>query len=117
MKGTTMSTISTTGSTTGSTQQHSFPTSLALAAASAVVVVGGLTAWGISAAQDDATTAPAQTHTQPYTQHQMCPDNRCLPHEQKAPSGGSHNSRSIEETLKGGGQSAPRGGHTTLGLP
>jgi hypothetical protein len=112
-----MSTISTTGSTTGSTQQHSFPTSLALAAASAVVVVGGLTAWGISAAQDDAATAPAQTDAKTYTQHQMCPDARCMPQEQKA-RGGAHNSRSIEESLPNGsgGQPSVGGGRTQIGL-
>jgi hypothetical protein len=101
-------------STATATQNH-FPHSIALAAAASVVVVGGLAAWGISESQENVTTAPGQT-AQVYTQHQMCPDNRCLPHEQQPPRGGAHNSRSLEESLKGTGKSPAGGGQTQIGL-
>lgn len=82
--------------TATTTQHHSFPTSLALAAASAaVVLVGGLTAYGISAAQDD--TTPAQSKV--TTQNSHCSDSRCLP---PAHRGGGHHSNRVEPPLKGG---------------
>lgn len=101
---------------TATATQH-FPHSIALAVAASVVAIGGLATWGVVEAQDNATTAPAQT-AKVYSQHQMCPDNRCLPHDQKAPRGGSHNSRSIEESLKGGSteQSPAGGGRPQIGL-
>jgi hypothetical protein len=101
-------------STATATQNH-FPHSIALAAAASVVVVGGLAAWGISEAQDNTTTAPGQT-AQVYTQHQMCPDNRCLPQKQEPPRGGGHNSRSLEESLPGAVTTPAAGGQTKIGL-
>jgi hypothetical protein len=93
-------------STATTTHQHSFPTALILGAVSAVVVVGGVTAYAVSEAQDS--TAPTHsTVSTPTTQNQQCPDNRCLPPSQRLGSGtqfGSH-----EPPLKGG--------HTTIGLP
>ncbi len=93
-------------STATTSQHHSFPTSLALAAASAaVVLVGGLTAYGISAAQDSTTPAQSTVSTS-TTQNRMCPDSRCLPPAQR---GGGQNSRSGEQNLKGG--------HTVPSIP
>lgn len=110
-------------STATTTHQHTFPTSLILGAASAVVLVGGLTAYGISASQDS--TAP--THSQVSTSttpHQQCPDVRCMPRSTSPSQRHGYGSQygSHEPTLKGGqptlnsGPPALKGGHTTIGL-
>jgi hypothetical protein len=73
-------------STTTATQHH-FPHALAFAAASAVVVVGGLTAIGVAAYQDNTTASHSPTSTATY--NQQCPDPRCMPHaQQQQPSQG-----------------------------
>jgi hypothetical protein len=93
-------------STATTAHQRSFPTSLMLGAASAVVVVGGLTAYGISASQDS--TAPTHSKESTSTAHnQQCPDVRCLPSSQVHGYG----------TLFGSHEPALKGGHTTIGLP
>jgi len=104
-------------STATTTQQHSFPTSLILGAASAIVVVGGLTAYGISASQDS--TAPTDSKVSTSTTHnQQCPDVRCMPGS-TSPSQRNHGYGtqfgSHEPTLKGG-LSVLKGGHTEIGL-
>lgn len=79
--------------------QHHFPHSIALAAASAVVVAGGLTAIGVAAFQNDDAVAPTHSKVSTTTHNQQCPDDRCLPPPQR---GGSHTSRSVEQPLEGG---------------
>jgi hypothetical protein len=70
-------------STTTATQHH-FPHALAFAAASAVVVVGGLTAIGVAAYQDNTASHPSTSTT--TTQNQQCPDPRCMPQSQQTQS-------------------------------
>jgi len=104
-------------STATTTNQHSFPTSLVLGAASVAVVVGGLTAYGISAAQDS--TAPTHSNVSTSTTHnQQCPDVRCMPGS-TAPSqqhGYGTQFGSHEPAIKGG-QPTLKGGHTAIGMP
>jgi hypothetical protein len=93
--------------TTATTSRHRpFPTSFALAAASAAVVVGGLTAFGISEARDG--TAPTQSTVNTSTTHvRTCHDTRCL----------SRSHRHGYGTRFGSHEPALKGGHTAAGLP
>jgi hypothetical protein len=101
--------------TTSSNQHHPFPMALTLAAASAAVLVSGLAGWGISEAQDDAAPTHSQTSTTTTPQHQMCPDERCMPQSPSQQYGYGTQFGSHEPTLNGG---APlKGGHTMMGLP
>jgi hypothetical protein len=117
--------------TATTTPQRSFPTSIALAITSAVVVVGGLTAYGISAAQDSS-TAPTHSNGTSTIKNQQCPDVRCLPPAQR-PGGdrqygsgtqfGSHEppvtgGQQLGSGSQFGSHEPPlKGGHSTNGLP
>jgi len=102
---------------TATASNHHFPHPIALAAAATVVVVGGAAALGIAAAQDNAPTAPSHSsQVKFYPPHQQCPSNLCMPHRAR---GGSHNSRSIEESLPSAPAQVPPlvGGRIEFGQP
>jgi hypothetical protein len=102
---------------TATATHHRFPHPIALAAAATAVIVGGAAAIGVAVTQNDATTAPSQSHAQTYPQHQQCPDPRCSPHQAR---GGFHNSRSVEPGISRadhGSFPSPFGGRTVQGLP
>jgi len=90
-------------STATATPQHR-PHTLALVAASAVVVLGGLTAIGVAASQDSTTSKSPSVSTSPNN-NQMCPDNRCLPQSQQ------------QSGAQGSAVPPLKGGHVMMGMP
>jgi hypothetical protein len=79
-------------------QAFTQPTAM-LAAAATAVIIGGAATVGFVVSQDS-TESPSQSGTSTSNTNHSCPDNRCLPPDQRHD--GNQSSQSHEPPLKGG---------------